>query len=96
MLLNESTTETDSLSIDKKQEQSILSPSPEQPPSHPAVADTNKVKQALGGRRLLQEEPVVLPSNTSLTGVDVKFGSLSLDETTEPAVNTANARYIYI
>ncbi|KAG2225558.1 hypothetical protein INT45_013669 [Circinella minor] len=90
--VDESTAEIETLSNDKKQEQHVLSPSPELIPSHSVETDTNKVKQSMGGRRLRQEEPVVLPNNASLTGVDVKFGSLNLDETLDPALNTTNAR----
>ncbi|KAI8145798.1 hypothetical protein BJV82DRAFT_666361 [Fennellomyces sp. T-0311] len=60
------------------------------PPVAAIAADT-KVRQPIG-RRVRPEEPVVLPnSNTSLAGVDVKFGSLNLDDTT-PGVIEANSR----
>lgn len=69
-------------------------PAPEDKEPSPRVAPT-KVKQPIG-RRLKQDAPVVLPtSSTTLTSVDVKFGSLSLDDTAVESTET-ETRYVSV
>lgn len=60
-----------------KQTEDLPSDSAKQQESEPVIAEKKS--------RLTQDEPVVMPSSTSaLAGVDVKFGSLHLDDHTSP------------
>ncbi|KAI9497842.1 hypothetical protein BDB00DRAFT_802119 [Zychaea mexicana] len=75
---------------DKEQTASSSSSSSPSPLPQPVTVDS-KVRQSVG-RRLRQDEPVVLPNSATLSGVDVKFGTLSLEDSTVGSSVDVNSR----